>query len=232
MNVKQPLTALIAGFVFISCHAAADQIRVNAAPDINIFNVPTISYAKLRFQTVMRQQYDFSCGSAALASLLTYHYKRPHSEEDVFEAMYRVGDQASIQKLGFSLLDMKTYLASIGMSADGYQVSLDKLEELQLPAITLIELKGYKHFVIIKGIIGDRVLIGDPALGVRTMTRKDFETVWSGIVLLVRTDIAVAQSTFNSERDWAAQGVAPIHSAMSLEDIGGFLNNIRPAGIF
>ncbi|MDF0678119.1 MAG: hypothetical protein P0107_03335 [Nitrosomonas sp.] len=26
------------------------------------------------FSTVYRQQFDFSCGSAALASLLTFHY--------------------------------------------------------------------------------------------------------------------------------------------------------------
>jgi len=231
MKIVRLLGALTAALAFVSLHAAADEIRVDAAIG-DTFNVGTISYKQLRFQTIMRQQYDFSCGSAALASLLTYHYKRPHTEQDVFEAMYRVGDQANIRKYGFSLLDMKAYLASIGMSADGYQVSLDKLRELQLPAITLIELKGYKHFVIIKGIIADRVLIGDPALGVHTMTRKDFETIWSGIVLLIRTDIAVAQASFNPERDWAAQGVAPINSAIGLEDIGGFLNNIRPSGIF
>jgi len=231
MKIVGPSILVLAAVALFSAPVNAAEVRISAT-DSNTYNVQTISYKQLRFQTIMRQQYDFSCGSAALASLLTYHYQRPHNERDVFEAMYRVGDQQSIQQSGFSLLDMKSYLESIGMSADGFQVSLDKLAELQIPAITLIEVNGYKHFVIIKGIVGDRVLVGDPARGVRAMKRTDFETIWSGIVLLIRTDLAVAQASFNPQRDWAAQGRAPINNPIALEDIGTFLNNIRPSGSF
>ena len=42
------------------------------------------------FRYTVRQQYDFSCGSAALATLLTYHYATPTDEEDTFKAMFDV----------------------------------------------------------------------------------------------------------------------------------------------
>ena len=224
------LTAAAFLLTAASSPVLAGEVYLSAAGES--LNLPVTSYKELRFRSIMLQQYDFSCGSAALASMLTYHYNRPHSEQDVFEAMYRVGDQPSIQKSGFSLLDMKTYLESIGMAADGFHVTLDKIAELQVPGITLVEVNGYKHFVIIKGVKGNRVLVGDPARGVRAMEREDFEKIWSGVVLLIRTDIAVAQASFNPEKDWSGQAKAPVASALRQQDIGSFTLHIRPSGLF
>jgi hypothetical protein len=120
------------------------------------------SLREARFRTTIRQQYDFSCGSAAVATLLTFQYGFPVNEETVFANMYVNGDQAKIRSEGFSLLDMKRFLESRGFLADGYELPLSKLEEAQIPAIVLIVENGYHHFVVIKGIKGDRVLIGDP----------------------------------------------------------------------
>jgi hypothetical protein len=111
---------------------------------------------------------------------------------------------------GFSMLDMKEYLEKIGLAADGYKVSLDKLADLDLPVITVVETKGYKHFVIIKGIKGDRILIGDPAAGNRIETRSDFESHWDKAVLIIKTDAEFAQTTFNQEKDWVIQPKAPV----------------------
>ena len=78
------------------------------------FTVKVTSLKEARFKATTRQQFDFSCGSAALATLLTHHYARPVSEQTVFEAMYALGDQAKIRREGFSLLDMKNYLKAQG----------------------------------------------------------------------------------------------------------------------
>ena len=77
-------------------------------------SVKVTSWRDIPFRTVVRQQYDFSCGSAAVATLLTYQYGRKVSEAEVFKAMYAVGDQEKIQKVGFSMLDMKRYLDEHG----------------------------------------------------------------------------------------------------------------------
>jgi uncharacterized protein len=161
------------------------------------------------FRTTVHQKYDFSCGSAALATLLTYHYNRTVNEAQVFQAMYERGDKAKIQREGFSLLDMKRYLESLGYQADGFEVGLEKVQEAKTPAIVLVQENGYNHFVVIKGINGDRVLVGDPAMGTRTMSKNDFYRIWHRkIVFVIRSHTQVAR--FNDPQHWRVQLSAPV----------------------
>ncbi len=81
----------------------------------------------MRFSTVYKQQFDFSCGSAALASLLTFHYDDEVNEQTVFVDMFEHGDQEKIKELGFSLLDMRNYLDRRGYRSDGFKMKLDQL---------------------------------------------------------------------------------------------------------
>lgn len=173
------------------------------------FNVPVKSMRELRFTSTTHQQYDFSCGSAALATLLTYHYGYPIDETAAFKAMWDAGDQAKIRREGFSLLDMQRYLARIGFKADGFQVPLQKLFDSRLPAIVLISEKGYNHFVVIKGAEDGRILLGDPSSGTRSITRAHFESIWPTRLLFVIHD-APGKPNFNSELDWAAAPRAPL----------------------
>jgi len=62
------------------------------------FHIPITSFKGRRFKTVYKQQYDFSCGSSALASLLSFHYEDRVNEQSVFKDMYKNGDQDTIQK--------------------------------------------------------------------------------------------------------------------------------------
>jgi predicted double-glycine peptidase len=157
----------------------------------------------------VRQKYDFSCGSAAVATLLTYQYGYPVSEQAAFEQMYAHGDRAKINREGFSLLDIKRYLEANGFEADGFRVPLDRLAEEHLPAIVLIEDRGYHHFVVVKGLLAGRVLVGDPALGTRSIPRDRFVRQWrNGLVFVIhnRRDLA----RFNAAGDWRAAPFAPL----------------------
>ena len=93
------------------------------------FDVPVMSIREARFQRTLHQQYDFSCGSAAVATLLSHHYADPVTEQFVFEQMYLHGDQQKIRREGFSLLDIKRFLATRGFLADGFQLPLEKLAD-------------------------------------------------------------------------------------------------------
>ena len=95
------------------------------------------------------------------------------TEQAVFEEMYARGDQDKIRKEGFSLLDMKRYLEARGFEANGYEAPLDKLVGAGIPAIVLINDNGYNHFVVIKGMRGERVLIGDPSGGTRVADARE-----------------------------------------------------------
>ena len=139
------------------------------------YSLPITSMKAARFRAMVHQQYDFSCGSAALSTLLTYHYGFKVTEETVFVAMYEKGDQPKIRREGFSLFDMKRYLENHGFQADGFEAPLDKLESAGIPAIVLINENGYNHFVVVKGVRDGRVLVGDPSGGTRAMAQAAFE---------------------------------------------------------
>lgn len=182
------------------------------------YAVRVTSLKEARFATVVRQRYDFSCGSAAVATLLTHHFGRPVREADVFAEMYATGDQARIRKLGFSLLDMRRYLQAHGFRADGFALPLDKLAEEGVPAIVLLNDRGYRHFVVVKGMRGNRVLVGDPAAGLRTIRRDRFEKLWeSRVLFVVHNQRQLAQ--FNNPRDWRIAPAGPLELSIQRDGL-------------
>lgn len=198
------------------------QLAVAVAPAAArdaAFYIPTIPGAMFqvdigtvldrRFYSVVRQQYDFSCGSAALATLLRYHYGVPANEEMTFNGMWENGDQAAIRQKGFSLLDMKRYLQSIGLKTEGYRVTLDQVAKTQIPGIALIVSKGYRHFVVIKGVSDENVLVGDPARGLLRVPRDVFQQQWDGLYFVITDHPDTGRATFNRAGQWASVGRAP-----------------------
>ncbi|MGZ8290000.1 MAG: C39 family peptidase [Telluria sp.] len=169
--------------------------------------VPVTSIKQARSATTTRQQFDFSCGSAAVATLLTYHYDRPVTERAVFDQMFRDGDRAKIRTQGFSLLDMQKFLASRGLKGDGFSLPLSKLFEAKLPAIVLISERGYNHFVVIKGTADGRILIGDPSRGTRSMSLARFDEIWKNKLLFVIHGYD-GMPEFNGATDWRAAPLA------------------------
>lgn len=214
---------------FLCVDAGAGDLRLDVA-GAGAFSIPVASLSEARWQTVVRQRYDFSCGSAAVATLLTYHYELPTSEEQVFNAMFQVGDQPQIRTHGFSMLDMKRYLDGLGLQADGFRMTLDKLADLRVPAIALVDTQGYKHFVVVRGIEPDRVLVADPAVGTVAVPRALFEQIWNGIVLAARQRIDVARSHFDSERDWQSWPRAPIDLGRQNAGLGIFTMTVPGRG--
>lgn len=199
----------LAGAVCLALAMPAMAGTVNLRAASGQFRLPVTSLKQARFKTTVAQQYDFSCGSAATATLLTFQYGMPVTEADVFLHMYERGDQARIRQEGFSLLDMRRYLQAHGLEADGFELPLEKLDEEGLPAIVLLNDRGYRHFVVIKGLRNGRVLLGDPARGTRAMSRRHFEALWDNRVLFVvhnRRDLA----RFNQPRDWRTAPPAPL----------------------
>ncbi|WP_424953229.1 C39 family peptidase [Comamonas terrigena] len=180
--------------------------------------LPITSLRDGRLARTLIQQYDFSCGSAALATLLTHHYGMATTEQAVFEYMFATGDQAKIQKEGFSLLDMKRYLAQWGMQADGFALGLEKLAEARTPAIVLINENGYQHFVVVKGLEKDRVLLGDPAQGTRAMSRTQFDAVWPSRLLFVIHN-RIGQGQFNLAQDWQVAPRSPLAQGLSRDSL-------------
>jgi hypothetical protein len=187
------------------------------------FSLKVSSFKEQRFKTVVPQKYDFSCGSAALATLLKYHYDYPITEQEVLDSMYKVGDQDKIKKQGFSLLDMKQYLANIKLSADGYNLkNIEKISAAGVPGIALINTNGYMHFVVIKGVNQSHVLIGDPALGIRKVSRDDFADMWNNVFFVIRNNTDQARFSFSHEDTWSSRRKALFETALSNTALASF----------
>lgn len=145
-----------------------------------------VSLAEQRNAQVVRQHWDLSCGAAAIATLLTYQFADPVSEYAVAnELLARTNPLKVRERLGFSLLDLKRFAQSHGYDATGYG-GLD-LEELlaDAPAIIPIQAKGYDHFVVLRGRVGDRIVLADPAYGNRTLTVERFLAAWPNHIAFV-----------------------------------------------
>lgn len=224
---------LTIGFVATSAPAPVSAGDVLTYQTDMRYETSITTFRERQFANVIKQQFDFSCGSAAVASLLTYHYERPTTEAEVFEAMYNAGDQETIRAKGFSLLDMKNYLEANGYEADGFRVDLDKIQESNIPAIVVIQTRGYQHFVVIKGVSDDEVVVGDPALGTKIYARDKFEQVREGdIVFVIRSDRDVAEKHFNQTVDWNVRPNAPFGTALNNSGLSEFLLNIPTANQF
>ena len=135
-----------------------------------------------RQQYVIIQKWDTSCGAAALATLLTYHLGYPISEEETAKGMMRQTDPLKVKvRGGFSLLDMKRFASEIGLPSDGYSdMTIEQLAEMA-PMIVPIRVRGYDHFVVVKGVADERVSITDPGFGNYELPQATFESMWSKI---------------------------------------------------
>lgn len=144
---------------------------------------PVKSLLEMRHEQVTIQNWDLSCGAAALATLLNYQYDDLVSEREIAKALIgrdKYLDNPSLVRVqeGFSLLDLKKYVDGRGYTGIGYgKLDLDHLID-QAPIIVPVRANGYNHFVVFRGVRGNRVLVADPAWGNRTLTVDEFEDEW------------------------------------------------------
>lgn len=156
------------------------------------------SLLETRRAHVVIQEWDLSCGAAALATLLRYQYGEPVTEKEVAVALMNRPEYLQHPELvqirqGFSLLDLKRYTDSRGYLgvATGKMELKDLLE--RAPIMVPINILGYNHFVIFRGLRGNRVLLADPAWGNRTMLVSDFLDAWIDFPALGHVGFVVKQ---------------------------------------
>jgi predicted double-glycine peptidase len=143
------------------------------------------SLLEMRHERVVIQEWDISCGAAALATILNYQHGDPVSEREVARGL--IGRQEYIEnpslvraRQGFSLLDLKRFVDARGYQGIGYgNLEFQDLIEMA-PVIVPVDFSSYPHFVVFRGALGNRVLLADPGFGNRTMLAAKFEASWLG----------------------------------------------------
>jgi uncharacterized protein len=152
----------------------------------------------IRGEGVVRQKWDMSCGAAALSTLLTYEFKDNTPETAIVVwILHRVDPVRVRARGGFSLLDLKHFSEARGYTAEGFTgMSIEELASQKTSVIVPIRIKGFDHFVVVRGFADGHVDIADPGFGNITMRVDRFQSLWKeGIVFIVHppTDLMLTE---------------------------------------
>jgi predicted double-glycine peptidase len=180
------------------CLLCAPSHAQSTIDTTNLVGVPLKKHIRsmkdIRYTSIVSQQFDYSCGAAALATLLKYGYGIDIPETELIRRMMVFSKPEIVVKNGFSMLDMKKFVETIGLRGRGFRVNTDALYHLQIPVMVLMNIDGYEHFVIVKHAENSRIFIADPALGNRIVAEDDFARTWNGLVFAVVGEPFLADS--------------------------------------
>lgn len=169
---------------------AAEVAFSGVLPNGALYHTPVESMRESRFRHLVRQQTDYSCGAASLATILRYAYHLDADEDTVIEGMLALSDPEVVKERGFSLLDIKRYVESLGMRGRGYRIDEARLRSLRVPSLALMDVNGFRHFVVLKQVRGEAVEVGDPILGNRVIPLPEFMAAWPSraVFVVIGTD--------------------------------------------
>ncbi len=173
-------TVLVSAFVVFA--GAGESANLDTGSGTRI-NKPLMSMKDLRDQGLVKQRFDYSCGAAALATILHYGFGDEVSEREILMDLFDIlpeDEQGERRKKGFSLLDLQSVAQARGYKAQGFRLAPDDLGKLGGPVIVFIEPRGYKHFAVLRGMRGDRVHLADPSRGNIRMPAYRFLDSWLG----------------------------------------------------
>ena len=139
-----------------------------------------------QFRGIVRQAYDYSCGSASLTTLLNGYVGTQLTEQQTMNGLLKFGEtEKIIERRSFSLLDMKRFVAAVGLDSGGYKGEFSDLVKQGQPAIVPISYAGFKHFVVFKAYKDGRVYVADPALGNISFDEVRFQEIWENNTLFL-----------------------------------------------
>lgn len=196
----RPAGAIIVGIISVTlcgCSTPAASInpmrgRVSGAQ----------SWLSIRNANLVRQTYDYSCGASSIATLLTYYFGQPTTELQVLSALPAVDRP-------YSLSDMQAALKELGYESIILRSNYLTLEALSSPVILYLHPRRTRttvgHFVVLRSVGSENVVLADPAVGIRVHSKSEFLNMWlggdykkwtKGVFLIVRSlDIQSAPSS-------------------------------------
>ena len=62
-----------------------------------------------------------------------------------------------VKQRGFSMLDVKHYVESLGMRGRSYRIDEERPRTLRVPALVLTDVRGFRHFVVLKQVRSDKL---------------------------------------------------------------------------
>lgn len=122
----------------------------------------------------IEQQSSSDCGAACLAMISKYWGKN--------FTINTLRSLSDVDRSGASLKGIANAAENLGFHARPVRASLSRLESLSNPWVAHWE---GNHYIVVYRVEGDRVLVADPAISKRWLSRQEFIDGWTGYALLL-----------------------------------------------
>lgn len=155
---------------------------------------------RVRTPTVLQMD-AVECGAASLAMILACHGR--------WVPLTELREACGVSRDGSKASNIVRAARAYGLTARGFRCETHHLQALPVPSIVFVNLN---HFVVLEGIVGNRVWLNDPATGRRVSTMSDFDAAFSGIVL-----------TLTPDADFRREGRPP----RTARELGALLDGLR-----
>jgi len=155
------------------------------------------SWQEIKFKNVVKQEYDFSCGSASISMLLQLHgikvteiaildllkkdYKQVDHLKDNFnnQTLENIASNNSL-----SMLDIKKVGEHYGFTVHALSFPFEKINQLKHPAIVHLETPKSLHYSVLISKNNNYFNLLDPTNGEITLSSNKFKKIYTGNLLI------------------------------------------------
>ncbi len=147
------------------------------------------SWMALKRQNVIMQKRDYSCGAAALATLMRYYWlDQTATEEKILNKLPKALTAKELQERirnGLTMTDLEKLANEVGYDAVKLKGTFSELAESKSPVIVGIVVRGFDHFVVVRGVGGPWVYLADSSRGNIRVPIDTFVSQWQENAMLV-----------------------------------------------
>lgn len=161
----------ILGFLLLCCLNLPSAHAAYLSTPSAHGEVATQSWKELRDAHVVKQDRDYSCGAASLATLLNEFYGLSLTEEQILKDMNKPDRMANFE-------DMARVVNGYGLKSGGVALSYEQLSKLTVPVVVYLQHRGEDHFSVLRGISATQVQLADPSWGNRIYSKAQFLAMW------------------------------------------------------